>query len=196
MSTMYLCYNKLSTSKYSFFYICFRKYSLEVVICLITNDIYKSSWQKGAFNYYYKAMKLFVIWKFYSFAIFIQVQVQFCVIVWSVSLFCIFRFFFIFLINLCIFVSICLSECTCTCTCQLLEAVDVFPYLGSIIAANSSLDPEIKRRIAKAAGTMARLSKRVWENKKLTTATKMKVYQSCVISTLLYGSESWATYST
>ena len=79
---------------------------------------------------------------------------------------------------------------------QLLEAVDVFPYLGSIIAANSSLDPEIKRRIAKAAGTMARLSKRVWENKKLTTATKMKVYQSCVISTLLYGSESWATYST
>ena len=78
---------------------------------------------------------------------------------------------------------------------QLLEAVDVFPYLGSIIAANSSLAPEIKRRIAKASSTLARLSKRVWDNKKLTTETKMKVYQACVLSTLLYGSESWATYT-
>ena len=57
---------------------------------------------------------------------------------------------------------------------QLLEAVDVFPYLGSMIAANSSLDPEIKHRISKAASKMARLSKRVWENKKLTTATQHK----------------------
>ena len=79
---------------------------------------------------------------------------------------------------------------------QLLEAVDIFPYLGSIIAANSSLDPEIKHRISKASSTLARLSKRVWENKKLTTATKMKVYQACVLSTLLYGSESWTTYTT
>ena len=50
--------------------------------------------------------------------------------------------------------------------------------------------------MSKAAGTMARVSKRVQENKKPTTATKMKVCQSCVISTLLYGSETWATYST
>ena len=79
---------------------------------------------------------------------------------------------------------------------QLLEAVDVFPYLGSIIAANASLNPEIKRRIAKASSTVGRLSKRVWENNKLTKATKMKVYEACVLSTLLYGSESWTTYST
>lgn len=38
---------------------------------------------------------------------------------------------------------------------------------------------------------MARLSKRVWENKKLTINTKVKVYHSCVLSTLLYGSEAW-----
>ena len=42
---------------------------------------------------------------------------------------------------------------------------------------------------------MSRLSKRVWENKKLTLNTKMKVYQACVLSTLLYGSETWPTYS-
>ena len=39
------------------------------------------------------------------------------------------------------------------------------------------------------------LSKRVWENKKLTLNTKMKVYQACILSTLLYGSETWPTYS-
>ena len=42
---------------------------------------------------------------------------------------------------------------------------------------------------------MARLSKRVWENSKLTTKTKTLVYQACVLSTLLYGSESWTLYS-
>ena len=41
---------------------------------------------------------------------------------------------------------------------------------------------------------MARLSKRVWENK-LTTNTKMSVYNACVLSTLLYGSETWTRYT-
>jgi len=39
------------------------------------------------------------------------------------------------------------------------------------------------------------LSQRVWENQKLTTPTKMAVYRACIISTLLYGSESWTTYA-
>ena len=41
---------------------------------------------------------------------------------------------------------------------------------------------------------MARLSKRVWENSSLTRRTKILVYQACVLSTLLYGSEAWTTY--
>ena len=45
---------------------------------------------------------------------------------------------------------------------QLLETVDVFPYLDSIIAANASLNPEIKWTIAKASSTVGRISKRVW----------------------------------
>ena len=40
---------------------------------------------------------------------------------------------------------------------------------------------------------MSHLSKKVWDNKKVTKATKMKVYKACVISILLYGSETWAT---
>ena len=42
---------------------------------------------------------------------------------------------------------------------------------------------------------MARLEKRVWDNSLLTINTKMKVYQACVLSTLLYGSETWTLYS-
>ena len=68
--------------------------------------------------------------------------------------------------------------------------VDKFTYLGSTISCSLSLDAELNTRIGKAATMMARLSKRAWENTMLTTNTKMKIYQACVLSTLLYGSES------
>ena len=50
-------------------------------------------------------------------------------------------------------------------------------------------------RIGKASAAMARLTKTVWENTKLTIKTKTQVYQTCVLSTLLYGSESWTLYT-
>lgn len=75
------------------------------------------------------------------------------------------------------------------------EVTEDFTYLGSTISSSLSLDTEINRRIGKAAATMAKLSKRVWENNKLTENTKMRVYQACVLSTLLYGSETWTTYA-
>ena len=42
---------------------------------------------------------------------------------------------------------------------------------------------------------MARLSKRVWSNNELTSSTKLQVYHACILSVLLYGSESWTTYA-
>ena len=75
-----------------------------------------------------------------------------------------------------------------------LEVVEEFTYLGSTISANLSLDREIDRRIGHAAATMAKLSKRVWQNRMITENTKVRVYQACILSTLLYGSESWTTY--
>jgi len=76
-----------------------------------------------------------------------------------------------------------------------LDVIDHFTYLGSTITRNLSLDAELDKRIAKAAAVMAQLSKRVWTNKQLTLNTKLKVYQACVLSSLLYGSESWTTYA-
>ena len=75
-----------------------------------------------------------------------------------------------------------------------LEVIEYFTYLGSNISNNLSLDTEINRRIGKAACTMAMLTKKVREHKMLTENTKMRVNQACVLSTLLYGSESWTTY--
>ena len=78
---------------------------------------------------------------------------------------------------------------------EALDAAESFTYLGSTITNNLTMNPELDRRIAKAAAVMSRLNKRVWSNKQLTENTKLKVYQACVLSTLLYGAESWTTYA-
>jgi hypothetical protein len=66
--------------------------------------------------------------------------------------------------------------------------------VGSSISNNLSIINEISKRIGKASGAMAELIKHVWENSKLTRSTKITVYRACILSTLLYGSESWSTY--
>nr|KAG5703610.1 hypothetical protein BaRGS_000995 [Batillaria attramentaria] len=76
-----------------------------------------------------------------------------------------------------------------------LEVVDSFTYLGSTISSSLTLDTEISTRIGKAAAVMAKLSKRVWSNSQLTENTNLRVYKACILSTLLYGSESWTTYA-
>ena len=76
-----------------------------------------------------------------------------------------------------------------------LEVVNSFTYLGSTVSDTLNLDTEISSRIAKAAGVMAKLNKRVWNNSLLSERTKVLVYQACVLSTLLCGSESWTAYA-
>ena len=76
-----------------------------------------------------------------------------------------------------------------------LDAVCQFTYLGSTITDNLSLDAEINKRIGKAVSTLARLTPCVCTSPKLSIKTNMAVYNACVISTLLYGSETWTTYA-
>ena len=79
--------------------------------------------------------------------------------------------------------SISIGDCT-------LEAVENFIYLGSTISSNLSRDTALNQRIVKAAAALAHLGKRVWDNTLLTISTKTKLYQSHVLSTLLYSSET------
>jgi hypothetical protein len=76
-----------------------------------------------------------------------------------------------------------------------LEVVDQFCYLGSTVSSKPSLEAEINKRIGKAATTFGNLQDRAWSNKNLTTRTKVRIYEACVLSILLYGCESWPTYS-
>ena len=70
-----------------------------------------------------------------------------------------------------------------------LNTVEKFVYLGSTISSTLSLDEELNARIGKAAAAFGKLNKRAWENDKLKTKTKILIYQACVLSTLLFGSE-------
>ena len=47
----------------------------------------------------------------------------------------------------------------------------------------------------KADTVMVKLNKRVWQNINLTMNTRLKVYQACVTSILLYGNETWTPYA-
>ena len=58
----------------------------------------------------------------------------------------------------------------------------------------AKIDGEIDNRLAKANCAFGRLYKHVWNNKHLRIKTKISVYRAVVLTTLLYGSESWVTY--
>lgn len=75
-----------------------------------------------------------------------------------------------------------------------LKVIDHFTYLGSTITNNLLLGMEIDIHISKVAAVIVKLNKRVWNNSQLTLCTKLKVFQTCVLSTLLYGSETWTIY--
>ena len=70
-----------------------------------------------------------------------------------------------------------------------IEAVEDFPYLGSMISATGRMDRDVEKRIAQAPKAFGALRKPVFLDHNLTTATKRKVYNACVLSVLLYGSE-------
>ena len=72
-----------------------------------------------------------------------------------------------------------------------LDVIYDFVYMGSAISDTLSFDSEFNRRIGKAATTMIRLTKKAWNNSKLTLHTKIQIYRACVVSTLLYYSKSW-----
>ena len=75
-----------------------------------------------------------------------------------------------------------------------LKNAENFIYLGSNLSFSGDLTNEIQRRINLASSAFGRLSKRVFGNKNLMIHTKIAVYNAVVISTILYGCETWVQY--
>ena len=62
---------------------------------------------------------------------------------------------------------------------------------GILPLSLASLDKELTIRIAKASTAFGRLNKRLWKNNNIRLDTKIQVYRAVVLSTLLYGCETW-----
>ena len=72
-----------------------------------------------------------------------------------------------------------------------MEHVEHFQYLVSLISENGQVDAEIDRRRAGASKAFGTLNRAVFRDRNLSMNTKRQVYQACVLSVLLYGSEYW-----
>lgn len=77
---------------------------------------------------------------------------------------------------------------------EMLKVAHNFTYLGSVLSDDGQLDLEVANRISRASSSFGRLRCRVWSNHDITLTTKIALYRAVVISTLLYGAESWTTY--
>ena len=77
---------------------------------------------------------------------------------------------------------------------QRLAVVDTFVYLGSTLSRDGSLDAEISYRVQKASVAFGLLESRVWADRGISRRAKIKVYEACVLTALLYSSETWTTY--
>ena len=71
-----------------------------------------------------------------------------------------------------------------------IENVTEFVYLGSLLTWDNDCSEEIKRRLARATGVMARF-KTVWNSMHISTQTKLSIVRTCVICVLLYACETW-----
>ena len=68
--------------------------------------------------------------------------------------------------------------------------VDHFTFLGSKVSTSGDGEEEILVRISKVSQAFASL-RSTWRSKNISQKTKIQFFKSNVLSTLLYGAESW-----
>src|SRR6218665_534521 len=72
-----------------------------------------------------------------------------------------------------------------------LEQVTRCVYLEGLITEDGRCEEDVKRRIGLACAAFGGLGK-LWREKSISMATKMKLYYALVAQVLLYGSECWS----
>ena len=73
---------------------------------------------------------------------------------------------------------------------QDLPMTDEFTYLGSTVRSDGGAGKDIKNRLGKARNSFNMLNN-IWRSQQYGLRTKLKIYNACILSTLLYGSECW-----
>ena len=82
------------------------------------------------------------------------------------------------------------KEPTITVKGQRLQVVDKFIYLGSTLSRVVHINDEVNARIAKASAAFGRLHGSIWDQNGIRLDTKLNVYRSGVLPTLLYACET------
>ena len=73
---------------------------------------------------------------------------------------------------------------------EMLEEVDSFKYLGSLIEADGGVIMEVKQRVNEAGRVLGGM-KRVWNSRYLGMKAKRLLYEGVVVPTALYAAETW-----
>ena len=71
-----------------------------------------------------------------------------------------------------------------------LEKVDCFKYLGSTVASDGKIEPEVKVRVNEAGKVLGGMRK-ILKSRSLQMNVKRKLYEGIVVPTALYGAETW-----
>ncbi|CAF4323424.1 unnamed protein product [Rotaria sp. Silwood2] len=70
--------------------------------------------------------------------------------------------------------------------------VDEFCYLGCCFTRTFSFDREIEMRLEKATVAFNMLRHVVWYQKTVSIEAKLRIFRSCILPVLFYGSEVWS----
>ncbi|VDL97222.1 unnamed protein product [Schistocephalus solidus] len=75
-----------------------------------------------------------------------------------------------------------------------LKSVDTFSYLGSNLSRSTKIDDEVTHRITKARQAFGCIQNIAWNRHGLHLNPKFKMFNAVIISTLLYGADTWTIY--
>ena len=73
---------------------------------------------------------------------------------------------------------------------QAFPSTEIFTYLGSVVRQDGGTNEDIQSRLSKDKNAFRSLNA-VWRSSQYSIKTKLKLYHSCIFSTLLYRSECW-----
>ena len=73
---------------------------------------------------------------------------------------------------------------------QALPSTETFTCLGSVVRQDGGTNEDIQSRLSRTRNAFRTLNAD-WRSSQCPIKTKLKLYHSCVVPTLLYGSECW-----